>query len=65
MKKNGEYDPPKYGSLKKTCRIMKATLLFLMLTVCHSFGLFTRGEARHRFGECDFRTVHGTGKGSI
>ena len=46
MKKNGEYDPPKYGSLKKTCRIMKATLLFLMLTVCHSFGMVYSQEVR-------------------
>lgn len=38
MKKNGEYDPPKYGSLKKTCRIMKVTLLLLMFTIYQSFG---------------------------
>ena len=46
MKKNGEYDPPKYGLLKKTCRIMKVTLLFLILTVCHSFGMVYSQEVR-------------------
>lgn len=38
MKKNGEYDPPKRGSLKKMCRIMKVTLLLLLITVYQSFG---------------------------
>ena len=46
MKKNGEYDPPRLGSLKKICRIMKATMLFLMLTVCHSFGMVHAQEVR-------------------
>lgn len=38
MKKNGEYDPPKNGSLKKMCRIMKVTMLLLLFTVYQSFG---------------------------
>ena len=46
MKKNGESDPPRLGSLKKICRIMKATMLFLMLTVCHSFGMVHAQEVR-------------------
>ena len=33
MKKNGEYDPPKNGSLKKMCRIMKVTMLLLLFTM--------------------------------
>ena len=36
MKKNGEYDPPKDGSFKKTCKVMKFTMLVLVQVVCFS-----------------------------
>lgn len=46
MKKNGEYDPPRNGSWKKTFRIMKATFLILLISVCHSFGMVYAQEAK-------------------
>lgn len=46
MKKNGTYDPPRCGSLKKTFRVMKTTLLILLISVCHSFGMVYAQEVR-------------------